>query len=136
MVNNMPARMPETHRIRGTRRLLVIMANVNHYGQLVCHLCGKPINESPTIDHYECRSAGADPKDINNCIVAHNECNGRKCNKPAAAVFGQDVHDNIVKYMETRLFSPNDLSEARRINKEYTKTADKLMAVLEYCANN
>ena len=126
----MPVRMPETHRVRGWRRVLVLIANVNYFGTLTCHGCHKHIeNEYPTIDHVECRSSGCDPKDINNTIVLCNSCNGRKCNRSVEETFGIEKRVEIEQYMATRLFSPDDLVKAREINKAFTKTADVLAAI-------
>jgi hypothetical protein len=128
----MPVRMPENHRVRGSRRVMVLIGNVNKFNAIVCHYCLNPVVGYPCIDHVECRANGGDAKDINNLIVACNTCNTRKGSKSVAEVFGQAKHDEICAYMDERNFSPNDLVKAREINRMFSKTADVLQAVVEY----
>ena len=130
----MPVRMSESDRIRGTKRVMIFIANVRTFGKITCHYCEKQIVFSfPHVDHFVTRKNGCDAKDINNCIVACEVCNGKKSGKSVIEVFGIEKHNEITKFMNTRIFTPNDLVMARKINKEFTQTKDVLTAVIKYC---
>lgn len=128
----MPKRMSEKDRVRGTKRVLILIANANKYGQITCQYCNESIVGYPCIDHFVSRATGGDPKAINNLVTACNTCNTKKGKKSVVEVFGQEKHNEIAEYMKVRLFSPNDLAKAREINRMYTKTKDVLQAVTEY----
>lgn len=122
----MPVRMKESHRVRGTKRILILMANVAHFGTITCMYCHKPIAGYPHVDHIVSRASGGDAKSVANCVVACEVCNGRKCNRSVEETFGIEKRIEIEQYMATRLFSPDDLVRAREINRKYTKTFDIL----------
>lgn len=129
----MPKRMNESDRIRGTKRVLIFIGNVRHFGAITCMYCHKPVvDQYPHVDHVISRSSGGDKKDVSNCVVSCEKCNGRKCATDIRIVFGEDKYNEVMSYLESRLFSPNDLAKAREINRMYTKTKDVLQAVTEY----
>lgn len=129
----MPVRMPENQRIRGTKRVMIFIGNVRHFGRITCHYCHEPIvGHFPHVDHVIARANNGDAKDVHNCVVSCASCNGRKCATDIQEIFGKDKYNEVMKYLDSRVFSPNDLVKAREINRNFTKTADILNSVLEY----
>lgn len=131
----MPIRMKESDRIRGTKRVIILIGNVRHFGVITCHYCHNPVvDHFPHVDHVIARANDGDAKDVNNCVVSCQRCNGRKCATDIREIFGDDKHNEIMEYLDSRLFSANDLVKAREINRMFSKTADVLQAVVEYGA--
>lgn len=120
--------MAESHRIRNSKRQVLIIENASRYGYIVCEFCGE-VTHTPQIDHYTARNNGGDAKDISNCVVACPSCNGRKCDHDAAELFGADVAARIEAMLATRTFTA-EMWEAARFVDRVTKRTDKRIELI------
>lgn len=110
--------MKQSERIRGTKRLVVLLKNIQKYGVLTCMFCNtKIIFESPHVDHYIARNAGGDAKDLHNCIVACASCNSRKQDRNPRLLFGDKTADMIEDFLASIEYDEKSYEMARKVNK-------------------
>lgn len=118
----MPARMPESHRIRHAPRMALLIENAAHYrGYITCEYCAS-ITHSPQIEHFICRSEGVDPKDITNCLVVCPSCNVQRGTRPVTAVFGRETYRRVKTRLATRIITDEMWAAAKIIYRMTYRT--------------
>lgn len=124
----MPIRMKESDRVRDAKRAVLLIENCTQYGYIVCEYCGE-ITMTPQIDHFIPRSQGGAAKDLNNCVVSCPSCNGRRCDRSVAAVFGQEVEDRVINRLATRHLA-QPMWEAARTIYRISRVTDKQLEMI------
>lgn len=126
----MPTRMPESHRVRGSRRIRCLIANVRAFDTLTCVYCKSELTTDniPFIDHIIPRSQDGHLTHPDNLVVCCGPCNGRKGITNVVDVFGLDIAANVYHHINTRRLTEGDWQASIEIHKA---AGDRTNATIE-----
>lgn len=119
-------RMLETDRIRGWRRMLVIIDNITRHGRLTCEWCGDSVEYAPRIDHANPRALGGG-HEFDNLVVSCEHCNTTKGDKPLT----QQQRRHLAAINAYRKWLALDRNAARRIAR-YPNVTERINAAYVY----
>jgi hypothetical protein len=117
-------RMPENRRIRNGSRLTLFIRDARALGAIQCQYCGEK-TDLPQIDHVVPRSEGGDDS-FGNLVTCCGGCNQLKGN----ALLPET--DELLEVIHARVMTTGDRRVAREIATAFSRTADRLLAVLDW----